>query len=264
MTGAAFSDPVTRDQGGVVICKKADGSALAAVASLNYEEPTMPGTIQLYEFGTNVVVQTLTNELSSMGALALADVDGDGTLELFVGGRVVGGRYPEAPASHIYRQIQGKWQRDESYSAVLKNVGLVSGAVWSDLDGDGYPELILACEWGPVRVFQNMKGKLEERTTQLGMDKYSGWWNGVTTADFSGSGKLDIIASNWGLNTPYQPSSEASCFHMVWRFLRFAGPGFGRGGLRPGNACRSSHSHAGYSGRGPAGSARAVSNAQSF
>src|SRR5439155_15703793 len=73
-----------------------------------------------------------------------------------------------------------------------------------DLDGDGLPELILACEWGPVRVFHNERGQLQEVTGQLGLDKYAGWWNGVTTGDFDGDGKMDIVASNWGRNTKYQ------------------------------------------------------------
>ncbi len=67
----------------------------------------------------------------------------------------------------------------------------VSGAVWSgSLDGDGYPELILACEWGPVRVYQNERGQLKEETRELGMEGYKGWWNGVTTGDLDGDGKL--------------------------------------------------------------------------
>ena len=145
---------------------------------------------------------------SSTGPLAVANVRGDGHLELFVGGRVIPGRYPEAADSRIYRNVGGQLQLDEENSRVLEKVGLVNGAVWSDLDGDGFPELILACEWGPIRVFKNERGRLHEVTRELGLDKYTGWWRGVTTGDIDGDGRLDIIASNWGLNSDYQAGNE--------------------------------------------------------
>jgi hypothetical protein len=118
------------------------------------------------------------------------------------------GRYPEAADSRIYRNVGGRLQLDEENSRVLEKVGLVNGAVWSDLDGDGYPELILACEWGPIRVFKNDRGHLHEITKELGLDRYTGWWRGVTTGDLDGDGRLDIIAGNWGLNSDYQASSN--------------------------------------------------------
>jgi hypothetical protein len=104
--------------------------------------------------------------------------------------------------------VGGQLVLDEENSRVLEKVGLVNGAVWSDLDGDGYPDLILACEWGPIRVFKNDHGHLHEITKELGLDEYTGWWHGVTTGDIDGDGRLDIIASNWGLNSDYQASSN--------------------------------------------------------
>jgi enediyne biosynthesis protein E4 len=97
---------------------------------------------------------------------------------------------------------------DTENSRVLEKVGLASAAVWSDLDGDGFSELILACEWGPIRVFKNQTGKLHEVTAELGLDKFTGWWNGVTTVDLDGDGRMDIVAGNWGLNSPYRAAPE--------------------------------------------------------
>ena len=137
---------------------------------------------------------------ASTGPLALADVDGDGNLDLFVGGRVVPGRYPAATASRLYRNTGGVFQLAREWPGL----GLVSGAVFGDLNGDGFPELILAGEWGPLRVFKNDRGQFKEATETLGLNKFSGWWNGVTTGDFDGDGRLDLIAANWGRNSLYQ------------------------------------------------------------
>ena len=75
---------------------------------------------------------------------------------------------------------------------------MVSGAVLSDMDGDGYGELIVACDWGPIRVFKNQRGRFREVTQEVGLGEYQGWWNGVTTGDLDGDGKPDIAATNNG------------------------------------------------------------------
>ncbi len=213
MIGAPFDQAVARDQAGIVVCPESSGRALILAGSANYEEGlSVPSRVQQYEVGAKVMDEDLTMHESSIGPLALGDMNGDGTLELFVGGRVIPGRYPEAASSRIYRRQGRQWRLDEENNRALEKVGLVSGALWSDLDGDGFPELILACEWGPIRVFKNRAGKLREMTAALGLDKYPGWWNGVTTGDLQGNGRLAIIASNWGLNTPYQPTSEHPAF----------------------------------------------------
>lgn len=138
------------------------------------------------------------------GPLAMGDIDGDGDLDLFIGGLGIPGRYPQATPSRLYRQSGGRFLPDAENTATLAQAGLVRGAVFSDLDGDGLPELVLACDNGPVRVFQNRSGKLSEITASLGLDRFLGWWNGVSTGDFDQDGRMDIVASNWGRNHKYQ------------------------------------------------------------
>jgi hypothetical protein len=149
----------------------------------------------------------LPGQESSTGPLAMADVDNDGDLDLFVGGRVLPVRYPEPASSMLFRDGGGRWELDAENTKRLAKVGMVCGAVWSDLNGDAFPELILACECGPVRIFRNEKGLLSEVTEELGMGRSQGLWNGVTTGDFDGDGKMDIVASNWGWNNQYHASN---------------------------------------------------------
>jgi hypothetical protein len=214
--------PIARDHTGIVTLPSEEGSSVL-VGSANYEDgPSAQGGVSHYDLKNKAVDQPMNTAESSVGPLALTDMDGDGELELFVGGRVVGGRYPEAASSRIYRHRGNQWELDEQNSRCLEHIGLVSGAVWSDLDGDGYPELILACEWGPLLIFHNDHGRLtawnpplqasfdSQGTNALSstLNQMTGWWNGVSTGDIDGSGRMAIIAGNWGLNIPYRASSE--------------------------------------------------------
>jgi len=193
--------PAPRDQTAIVGW---DSRAVLAGAA-NYEDGQTNGAaVESLKAGEPRPLSWVEADQSSVGPLAVGDYDGDGALDLFVGGRVKPGKYPEAASSRLFHGRGGKLVLDEANTARLKDVGLVSGAVWSDLDGDGYPELILACEWGPIRVFHNDHGNLTESTEALGLSRFVGWWNGVTTGDLDGDGRPEIIASNWGRNTQYE------------------------------------------------------------
>src|SRR5262249_6830355 len=142
--------PAMRDQTSVL-----GYGPLLLVGESNFEDGLTNGpALRLLALIQNQADDSFPGQLSSTGPLALVDIDGDGDLDLFVGGRTIPGRFPEPATSLIMRNENGQFK----LSQTLEKVGLVSGAVFTDLDGDGFPELVLACEWGPIRVFHNDHG----------------------------------------------------------------------------------------------------------
>jgi hypothetical protein len=151
---------------------------------------------------------TVPADGESTTVVAAADFDGDGRPDLFVGGRVVPGRYPETPRSFFYRNVGGKLvDVTDTVAPGLRTLGMVTAAVWADLDGDKRPDLVVATEWGPVAVFHNNGKTLENVTARLGLAGATGWWSALAIADVNGDGRPDIIAGNNGLNTKYRASA---------------------------------------------------------
>ena len=161
------------------------------------------------------VAQALPAGASSTGPLAAADYDRDGDLDLFVGGRVLPGQYPVAATSRLFLDEGGRYVLDEANAGPLTDVGLVSGAVFTDIDADGDPDLALALEWGPLRILLNRDGRFEDATASFGLDSLTGWWNGVTAGDLNEDGLPDLIATNRGLNSEYaaSPGRPATAYH---------------------------------------------------
>ncbi len=136
--------------------------------------------------------------------VAVADMDGDGDMDIFIGGRVSLGTYPQPPRSYILRNDHGKFvDVTSSVCPALENPGLINAVVWTDIDNDKKPDLIIAGDWMPIRIFKNNGTEFTEITDQSGMKDMSGFWRTITVADIDHDGDLDIIAGNLGLNNPY-------------------------------------------------------------
>ncbi|HWB05581.1 MAG TPA: FG-GAP-like repeat-containing protein [Verrucomicrobiales bacterium] len=144
----------------------------------------------------------LPAETDSGGPVVAADMDRDGDLDLYVGGRCVPGAYPLPAKSHLLRNDAGKFT--DITPPELVSTGMVTAALWSDADGDGWIDLLVAHEWGAVELFHNTAGKLK-KAERTGLEKLTGWWNGLAGRDLNGDGDIDYIATNFGRNTKYHP-----------------------------------------------------------
>ena len=108
----------------------------------------------------------------------------------------------------LFVNENGIFVPDSINNVNLTDIGLITGAIFSDIDSDKDPDLILAMEWGPVTIFENSNGVVSNTTEEFGLSDHLGWWNGVATGDFNEDGQIDIVATNWGLNTKYHASKE--------------------------------------------------------
>ena len=143
-----------------------------------------------------------------------ADYDRDGDVDLFVGGRTVPGEYPTSPRSCLLenRSSNGKALFADvtaEKSIELERTGMVTGAIWSDANGDGWVDLLLVHEWGPVAIFLNNEGVLRNATDDAGLAGRLGWFNGIHGGDVDGDGDIDYVVTNFGNNTKYHASVDS-------------------------------------------------------
>jgi enediyne biosynthesis protein E4 len=147
---------------------------------------------------------------TSTGCVLAEDVNGDGHADVFVGGRVIPGNYPETPQSYLLvNDGKGNFKdMTASLAPVLQKLGMVTSAAWHDLNGDKQKELIVVGEWMPVTVFGNTQGKLTDQTNVYFSRPYSGWWNTLLIQDLNKDGKPDLVIGNQGLNTQCRASEK--------------------------------------------------------
>jgi enediyne biosynthesis protein E4 len=129
---------------------------------------------------------------------AISDIDLDGDIDIFIGGRIMPAQYGFKPSHHFYQNDgKGKFNVIENLIQKSETLGMVSDAAWADLNNDKYPELILTQDWGGILVYQNVKGKslvLSE------IENTKGWWNRIKAADLDGDGDIDFVVGNMGRN----------------------------------------------------------------
>jgi len=145
----------------------------------------------------------------NISCVTAADFDGDGSLNWFIGGRIDYDKYPRPPGNYLLKSIHGKWEDvTDSVAPELKNIGMVTAAVWADYNNDQLTDLILAGEWMPITIFENKNGKLIRAEGDNGLQNTSGWWNSIAAADFDRDGDMDFVAGNHGLNSVFKASEK--------------------------------------------------------
>jgi hypothetical protein len=148
-----------------------------------------------------------TESIASGGALASADFDSDGDLDIFAGGRTLPETWPKVAPSKLFENQNGTLVDVTSQRApALLTLGQATGVIWLDVDTDGDPDLLIASEWGPVHLFLNTNGAFVESSLEAGLMQWSGLWTGLTAGDYNGDGHMDFAAANLGLNTRYTAS----------------------------------------------------------
>ncbi|MFM1912444.1 MAG: hypothetical protein RIR51_282, partial [Bacteroidota bacterium] len=142
--------------------------------------------------------------IGQIGTIKPKDYDLDGDMDLFVGGKSIPGAYGLSPRSYIYRnEGKGKWT--DQTNKFTGPIGMVNDAIWQDLNGDKYPELIVVGEWMPITIYTNQAGYLGEPSQIMNTE---GWWTTISSMDYDGDGDLDFILGNWGENFRLKPTVD--------------------------------------------------------
>jgi hypothetical protein len=204
---ALLADAACEDMGSLLADLDGDSDLDLFVVSGGVENSSLQDRLYLNDGSGNFSPAPTTDlpPLSdSGGAVAAADFDRDGDLDLFVAGRCVPGAYPTSPPSRLLRNEGGRFSDVTAALAPhLIKAGMVTDATWTDIDGDGWQDLALATEYGPVKLCHNHAGERFDDESLPG----SGWWSSIEAADIDRDGDTDLIAGNLGLNTKYHPSA---------------------------------------------------------
>ena len=150
----------------------------------------------------------LPDLIANGSCVRAADMDQDGDLDLFVGGRSVSGSYPVAPQSYILENQGGNFvDITPSYCPALQHAGMITDALWSDFDQDGRVDLVVVGEWMPITFYRNTGTGLVA-VAESGISDHVGWWNSLASGDFDNDGDTDYVAGNLGLNANFQASPK--------------------------------------------------------
>jgi hypothetical protein len=208
-----------QDEGILLFDADGDGDLDLYITSGGYQavhnDPSYQDKLYLNDGKGNFIEDTtaLPKNYTSKFCVRAIDYDKDGDLDLFVSGRVDPANYPKPVSSFIFRNDTKNGQVKftdvtDSVAPALKNIGMVSDALFTDFNNDGWPDLILVGEWMPVTFLENDKGIFRDVTKTSGVANNIGWWSSIAAGDFNNDGKMDYILGNLGRNSFFQASDQ--------------------------------------------------------
>lgn len=141
--------------------------------------------------------------LGNFSTLQAEDFDRDGDVDIFLGARIVPGNYGLRPRSFLLVNDKGVW--NDIAPPDLANIGMVTDALWTDIDSDGDNDLVVVGDWMAINIFKNENGRFQN---PVAIPKSNGWWNRIKAADMDNDGDPDFVLGNWGLNTKFKATPE--------------------------------------------------------
>ncbi|WP_276500227.1 VCBS repeat-containing protein [Terrimonas pollutisoli] len=189
--------------------KDGDSDLLVTCGDMQYNENSIYYKPRLYindgKANFSLQANAIPHSVKTIaGCVSAGDYDGDGDDDLFIGGRV-SKKYPLPPRSFLLQNNNGVFKDvTAKVCPALRNVGMVTSAVWTDFDNDKQTDLIIAGEWMPIQFFKNNHGNLMEATSSTGLTQLNGMWRSLVANDMDNDGDIDLVAGNLGLNCEYK------------------------------------------------------------
>ena len=208
-------DRLSEDQGSLLFDADGDGDLDLYVCSGGSEFSTSSSALSdrlYFNDGNGTFIRSSqmlpTNKLESSSVVKATDFDGDGDLDLFVGIRSLPFKYGIPVNGYLLRNNgKGFFENvTQQIAPELTNIGMITDAVWTDVDLDGDDDLIVVGEYMPVSIFINQSGKFHNRTDFYGLANLQGWWSRVVAADIDLDGDIDFVVGNHGLNSRFRAS----------------------------------------------------------
>jgi hypothetical protein len=224
-TNVFSADSLSEDTGAALFDADADGDLDLYVATGGVEYTGQAAQLQdrfYLNSGTSEVPKFektagyIADTYMSGSCVRPADFDRDGDIDLFVGTRVIPGKYG-VPTDQLLLQNNGRGEFREAsqeWAPEMRSLGMVTDAVWSDVDADGLVDLIVVGEWMPITIFKNSGSGFVKQNIP-GLQRTNGWWNVVRAADVDSDGDEDFVLGNNGKNSRFKPTGDSPLLLFV-------------------------------------------------